>query len=416
MQFVIAGIEIMNDKIDWLRSHCSVSDYNDGNRFVGFKINNGEPHIYFPLGYDYESDDKLFREDLLKLFSILNDFSEAIPDMLPLGNEDVKAFPLNSYVDVIKYYFEHGYYTEKEVKYSIKNNGKIHWGKTIKHCEPTIQSDFSLIYTNFVVRESTNNMDNLVSIINKFCVYESFEKVGWIFTSYVPPKVQFNMDIKVAIRIIKNKLLHTYSDAEKRLFGSMRKILEYIESDDGKQEFLYGTEFFEIVWEKMIDKVFGIRNKQEYFPKTKWLLGNGIEKIKYPLEPDSIMQIDDKVYVLDAKYYKYGVTGNPNHLPDSSSINKQITYGEFVEKHKDINDESLYNAFLMPFNANNNPFKTTDVFYNVGEAVGDWKCNNKRYERIQGIVIDTKTLINTYCRRSKEYNETLAMVINSKFL
>ena len=44
----------------------------------------------------------------------------------------------------------------------------------------------------------------------------------------------------------------------------------------------------------------------------------------------------------DAKYYKYGVTGNTRDLPESTSINKQITYGihgsnekKFKKKHGD---------------------------------------------------------------------------------
>ena len=32
--------------------------------------------------------------------------------------------------------------------------------------------------------------------------------------------------------------------------------------------------------------------------------------------------------------YKYGWTGIPEHLPNGSSINKQITYGEYLEKYK----------------------------------------------------------------------------------
>ena len=32
----------------------------------------------------------------------------------------------------------------------------------------------------------------------------------------------------------------------------------------------------------------------------------------------------------DAKYYKYGWTQLPKDLPSSSSINKQISYGEYI--------------------------------------------------------------------------------------
>ena len=37
-------------------------------------------------------------------------------------------------------------------------------------------------------------------------------------------------------------------------------------------------------------------------------------------------------YILDMlDYYRYGWTGNPDHLPNASSISKQVTYGEWVK-------------------------------------------------------------------------------------
>ena len=42
------------------------------------------------------------------------------------------------------------------------------------------------------------------------------------------------------------------------------------------------------IWEKMIDKVFGIENKADYFPKTTWYV-NGSKYDNASLEPDTIM-------------------------------------------------------------------------------------------------------------------------------
>ena len=52
------------------------------------------------------------------------------------------------------------------------------------------------------------------------------------------------------------------------------------------------------------------------------------------LEPDTTMLHDNKIYVIDAKFYKFGVSGNPGDSPESSSINKQITYGEYIATHE----------------------------------------------------------------------------------
>ena len=112
------------------------------------------------------------------------------------------------------------------------------------------------------------------------------------------------------------------------------------------------------------------------------------------------MICDDKVYVVDAKYYRYGVTGVRNHLPESSSINKQITYAEYIETSNELKSKygnrPIYNAFLMPFNRTNNPFSVSQYYLNIGEGISDWKHNDKTYEKVQGIVIDITFLMKTY--------------------
>ena len=62
-------------------------------------------------------------------------------------------------------------------------------------------------------------------------------------------------------------------------------------------------------------------------------------------------------------------------LPNSSSINKQITYGEYIAKNIDMlkkyeNSFKVYNAFLMPYESkeiNEEKYKW------IGEAYSEWK-------------------------------------------
>lgn len=67
-----------------------------------------------------------------------------------------------------------------------------------------------------------------------------------------------------------------------------------------------------------------------------------------------------------------------------------------MEKYKGVDTNSLFNAFIMPYNMDKNYFKLTSVVGNIGEAVGDWRENKKYYERIQGIVMDTRYLMYHY--------------------
>lgn len=153
----------------------------------------------------------------------------------------------------------------------------------------------------------------------------------------------------------------------------MKDMLQFMDEKTSDKQFYFGTDDFDHVWEKLIDRAFGEKDKDKYFPRSRWLLDYGKYKEKRPLMPDTIMIYNDKYYILDAKCYKYGWTGIPDHLPNSSSINKQITYGEYLEKYKGVNADSLFNAFIMPYNMNKNFFELDTVVGNIGEAVGDWR-------------------------------------------
>ena len=166
----------------------------------------------------------------------------------------------------------------------------------------------------------------------------------------------------------------------------------------------------------MIDKVYGIKNKKKYFPKTYWNIKGNIYNNSV-LEPDTIMIYDNDVYVLDAKYYKYGISGNKKDLPNSSSINKQITYGEYIAKNIDMlkkyeNSFKVYNAFLMPYESkeiNEEKYKW------IGEAYSEWKNNSKEYERIQGILIDVKYLMSLNNKYNLVEISKISKIIKNNF-
>jgi len=116
--------------------------------------------------------------------------------------------------------------------------------------------------------------------------------------------------------------------------------------------------------------------------------------------PDTIMLYEDKIYILDAKYYKYGITGYPNHLPNSSSIQKQITYGEYIDKSKlfSFKANNIYNAFVMPFGKEAESDENLK-FVSVGTA--DWKEYDEstfNYNYVLGILLDVKHIITTYSK------------------
>ena len=70
----------------------------------------------------------------------------------------------------------------------------------------------------------------------------------------------------------------------------------------------------------------------------------------------------------------------------------------------------------MPYNAAKNYFGFSDPFGNIGEAVGDWKVDTYYYERIQGIVVDTRYLMYHYTGNPKNSIIALAESIEKAIL
>lgn len=122
----------------------------------------------------------------------------------------------------------------------------------------------------------------------------------------------------------------------------------------------------------------------------------------------------EKCFIIDAKYYSFAALANQNNenaddentgkehmgsIPGSDSIQKQITYAEFIDSSIDNNNDSdrpqkfrfepqnIYNIFILPeSNAEN-------FFSYKGFATSEWKDNSRNYHKIHAITLDAKFLL-----------------------
>lgn len=390
-----------------IRDFCMVNTNSHEDKFVGVKIENGKPIVHFPLGYSLPYEDKILRKDIRNLFLILSFFTKREQRYLSSNNFDKNPpveFPILAFLEVLDYFMENGgkYYTISETRYKSDTKGKINFKRTVKK-ETAFIKNGSFKYTTFQVKYQSPLETALITNINKYCVYYAFKKIGWLYTEQIIDNPGIILNKKNFLEELRKRYMYSNIDRDKQLFKAMIAIIDFIDDRNIVDKSLYfGTEQFEKVWEEIIDKVFGIPNKSDYNPKSIWVgkLGrnNDITKDSSYLYPDTIMIYNNKYYVLDAKFYKYGVTENFSDLPPTADINKQITYAEYIEKEKGINEKYLYNAFLMPYDALNNPFEKDDKILKVSEAFGMWRTNIKNYEKIHGILIDVRWLIFNYSR------------------
>lgn len=399
-----------------LKEHCFLNNATNDD-FVGIRSKNNKLQICFPLGFDL--DDENIRADIRKLLSVLLKFNKSHikTHFTDTNNEQIEqTFPIIAYKNVIEYFLAHSYYMERETIYQTATKGKINFARTIKKNRPLVQKNGSFVYTEFQTKKNQINENELITAINRYCVYEAFHKFGFVYNSFMPPKFNLPTSKNHCLYILQNKLNSTFDDKKRLLFGSMKDMLLQNDNELKENEFKFGTTKFYAIWEKMIDMAFGIADKNRYFPKTQWELRYTKDKDNSLLQPDTIMIYDDKIYILDAKYYKYGV--NLKGLPQSSDITKQVAYGEYtahiIKSENSYDESNIYNAFLMPYNKNNNKFSIAinGKFENIGKATMEWK-NGTNYFIVQGILVDTRFLIFNYDKMSNENKKLLVEAIQN---
>lgn len=404
-----------------LRGHCYINTGTDGNSFVGIRSDNDGLSIYFPVGYVFPHDDTMLRRDVINLIGVLSRFSK-VKDKNVLSqriySRETVDFPIKAYLDVMMNYRNANstYYTETEKRYVKGTRGKKSWSRTQKRERPVIQ-DGNFIYLDFIVQETMSNDTKLITLVHEYCVYESYQKVGILFPGAPPckPRIQ-NFDKRMFLGAIYQKKSEDNDDRNSALFDSMIAMINYLDDSGPPQNFYFGTDRFEYVWENLIDYTFGVDNKEWYFPRTNWMLLDQGDAANPALEPDTIMIVGNKVFVLDAKYYRYGDSKRPDHLPKSTSINKQITYGEYIAteskfKQQFGTDLKVYNAFLMPFGKHGKSFPHTDDYRLIGEAVSDWKDGVSEYEHVQGVLVDIRYLMHNYVKHNMPEIQKLADMI-----
>ena len=392
--------------------------YEEDN-FVGIKYKKDKVYIYLPIGYDKEifnvekelslkqkTDLLLFLKTINLVKSLYNEKTE-----LGINSGENNEIPYNSFLWLINDYFNNGLYQEVEKRYFQKSHGKINWKRTL-NSEHYFEND-RVVYVN-PYYESNVQINTLITELNNFCLHISFKYIGFLFgkvnllkCNLKEEKVKENL--KYYINIINKELSKSFNDRKKLLLSSMKRIIEMSFNENIANQESFGTRKYEYAWEKMINTTLGTKiDISKFFPNAYWNIQGQIGEDKSKLRPDSIL-IDSrtkKIYILDAKYYKYGITGNMYDLPHTDSIQKQITYGDHIANNPQIygiEKNSIFNAFILPFNKNKEPFKCEESMKYLGFASSAWrdKKANYNYEKISLLLMDTKYVIDCFYHNEK---------------
>lgn len=380
------------------------------NSFVGLRIKNGEIHFHYPESYDLsdENDKKPFRYDVVNIIRTISlaKSKTSTSNLSDSGVHQSEQFAIMSYLWIIRDYLSNGYYRNSEKIYNVNGKGKINWKKTLD-TQPII-SNGNVIYNNVVV-EVRNDCDDVITEAHRWCVFDSVRKIGWLFglseKSVFVPKTADSV-IKRYIRAIRTELKRTFDDVKKARLNHMLKVLMGVDDSDRTKEIVYGVDKYHYVYERMVDYLFSnIDDITKYNPNAHWYLKKNSFKPKEAssLRPDTIL-LDTQpngekiAYVLDAKFYRFGTTGKEADLPTTTSIQKQITYGDNIicNLQKAENIKSVYNAFVMPYNKYDNIFDYHENLEYIGYSEANWRNDKLSHTRICAFLIDTKHLISTW--------------------
>ena len=426
---------------------CSGDEKKDKS-FVGIKIENDRPKIYFPMGYRASKpSEDICKRDFYQLIAVLNDKSL----QSYFSEEDLKKsqldFPFYAYLSVLQYYLDFGYFVESETIYKKGFSGKISWPRTVKRIKPQVVKDEEgldqVVYLNLITRKTSYREDNLITLVHKFCVKESARLIGPLYgiseDEVEEPELLF--DYELFAEVIQDKIAATFNDKHLELFHAILKMVRYLGNKENRgengseNEPLFGVNTFAPVWEAMVDKIFGKLPqgvaKDKFNPHCEWDLSSGVhgyENTNYAMRPDTIMALSSGIFVIDAKYYKFGLTRNPMDLPSSGSICKQIAYAEYVEQfmqEKEIpafagmTSGDIYNAFIMPFCADDEvdsiaSLQSDNLSYKmqfIGHCSGNWKDPDARpYHKIAGILLDMKSVMQNYANNPAAQSELAGLI------
>lgn len=387
-----------------------------GNSFVGIIISNNQIEFHCPESYTLSNDGD-HRQDILNILRVIHLSDSRSRDLSNFNTKfkENSTYPLASYLWILNDYFENKRYVNKEKNLKFGQQGKIEWNKTIRQIP--FYSNGELIFPQ-LISEVSKQQDNILTEIYSYCVYTAIDEIGWYYnisnSEYSKDDFIFNKGRYISA--LKTAINRTFDDKKRSRLVHMKNIVTGLDDKNkNTKSMVRGVDSFEHIFESMIDLMFGnVDFKKKFFPNAEYILiEEDSPKETSKLRPDTIFIKDKKLFIVDSKYYRYGTTFNYHDLPETTSIEKQITYGDFVKRISSDYDE-IYNAFIIPYskelNKNHKKYNSNLEFLGIARAKWPLDKTNK-YQKIAVILIDLKFLINNYLEYSDKYVEQLSKLI-----
>lgn len=318
--------------------------------FVGIlKINGKNPIFFLPIGSDKEKSTYTARLTMSCLTRYAQEVSpKARTDAGFQGNLDA----LSTTMKLVQDFFQHSIYFERD-KILTKTFGKIDWNKTISKCIPIFGKNNIPVYQKTYNIFHNKNYNQLLSQIQYAILQEISQTHGWWIKNLSAKLnlINFIDPIKSKrdswISILYNILPRLYSQ---RAISLANLLIFYLEEHQsfGTEKYLFGINNFHTVWEIMLRETLLDVDPDwnTKLPKPYYILSDNQHQYQ-PAQPgmqtDIILNRDEKILIIDAKYYEASTINNVPGWPD---ICKQMAYEHAVRSLTDT--KIIENIFIFP--------------------------------------------------------------------
>ena len=404
---------------EYCKYYHEVAGSKDEKEFVGIRWDEDASHPIIHLPHGFPNPKELSAPELRKAISIL--IRTIIRGSRELGRlykgdtkhteNDGLSYPFEAYRTLILDFISNGFIKELERKESITGSGRQDWAKTLKKQQP-IWTNHGPVHLSPIRINNIHSIQDL-TMIQKHCLMIADNHIGWLFGRRKPKIKLWNHSKNIwALRKVQKLKRQTYQGRKSKLLRAMEAILlQSAESPSAHCGQLdIGGNSFNLIWEIMVQCVLGNKDHTDYFPQAKWHLEtpDGIkETLASQLLLDAIRFDENNeqsiCIVIDAKYY------HKDSIPQSSDINKQITYAEWVDKKLKMKNRDVLveNLFILPGRESiESPYH-----HYIGYATMDiLEDQSKSYHKVHAKRVDTLTMMRMYLQNDTTKSKSICEI------
>lgn len=323
---------------------------SNSKEFIGIKGSKDGIKVYVPSTFEISILDSELQRDIINFLKSIELAKRADLDTEENIDNVGEIWPVNSYIWLLKDYINNRNRPKDNMDFSSKFNGTIDWVRTMKRVPMLI--DNQVIFNEFISKNVSSQKDKIYEIY-LLCIKISYDRIGWLYSHRINIEGINRSDITKFRTVIKHEMNNTFVDIERVRLTHMLKVVEGLNQNSYiTSNFVYGVNNYYRSFEIMLDNLLGnvsATEKKKFYPDACWYLYTGLTLPSSRLRPDTIFRKGNYIYIIDAKMYEYGSSRKGKHLPSTTSLQKQITYSDFVVEKID-NKALVRNIFILPYN------------------------------------------------------------------